>query len=232
MTMLVKKLNKDTFSIINDIKHLLNKINNKYDYISEIIIQEYNIDLILLTLLNEKKDILEKCYSYIYKIMTLFPPKKNENKFIYGKLVEKIIINTINKIISCYELDSLYETGSCYKNYCCILSSYYRIKVIKSKSDVIILNKNHKQDHKISDMSFIICDIQKQRLYIFTYSDDYKKYIHNKETNISFRSSIFTYLDNNTRNYIDFPTCCSEIEKISKLNEINIYEYLLKEFII
>jgi hypothetical protein len=121
-------------------------------------------NITLLNILNKKENIptLKKCYLHIYKIMTLFPPKKNENKFIYGKLIEKIIIRTINNIISCYELDNEYNSGSCYKNDCRILSSNYSIKVMKSKTRVIIINKHHKLNHDISNMSFIICNISKK----------------------------------------------------------------------
>lgn len=133
---LVKKINKNTLSIITDIGSLLNKIQDKYDYINKIIIiQRYvrkkynNINLILLLNNEKSRNILKKCYSHIHKVMILFPPKKNENKFIYGKLIEKIIIRNINDIVSCYELDSLYEKGSCYKNDCRILGSNYSYEI-------------------------------------------------------------------------------------------------------
>lgn len=42
----------------------------------------------VIELMNKNTDIMKDCYKNFLKIMHLFPPAKNENKFIYGKLIE------------------------------------------------------------------------------------------------------------------------------------------------
>src|SRR3989344_7789763 len=98
---------------------------------------------------------MEDCYIEIRRILKKFPPSKNENKFIYGKLIEKSIITHINKIISCTNLDNNHKYGSEYKNDCLLLNTLYSIKAQKQKSDVILINKHNKQIHSITNMYFI-----------------------------------------------------------------------------
>ena len=122
----------------------------------------------LIKTLNNKKNNknMEKCYYNILKISKLFPPAKNENKFIYGKLIELQLIKTFNNFLICNDLDKNHKYGSEYKNDCEINGNKFSIKACKSTSNVIILNKHNKSDHKI-DTNFIICNIEKKNYIYF-----------------------------------------------------------------
>jgi len=51
----------------------------------------------IINKLRNNPKIMENCFLEIKKILYLFPPAKNENKFIYGKVGELCLINNINK---------------------------------------------------------------------------------------------------------------------------------------
>jgi hypothetical protein len=173
---------------------------------------------------------MKQCFYNIVKICHLFPPAKNENKFIYGKLIELQLIKTFDKIITCKELDKNHLYGSEYKNDCIIKNDKFSIKASKNTSNVIVTNKFHKLDYNIHT-NFIICNIEKRKLYIFPSIIIDKKYIVDNNSNIYLKSSLFTYIDKNKNNFIyDFPID-KNISKIKKINSINIYEYLYKLFV-
>jgi hypothetical protein len=207
-----------------------NKINNKKMIKS----QTKESCLNLIKILNNKKNSknMEKCYYNILKISKLFPPAKNENKFIYGKLIELQLIKTFNHFFICNDLDKNHKYGSEYKNDCEINGNKFSIKASKNTSNVIILNKHNKSYHKI-DTNFIICNIEKKKLYIFPSLIIKKEYIINKESHIYFKSSLFKYLEKNNNNYIyDFPELIKESKKkIEDVKEVNIYQYLYKTFL-
>jgi hypothetical protein len=100
----------------------------------------------LIKILNNKKNSknMEKCYFNILKISKLFPPAKNENKFIYGKLIELQLIKTFNNFFICDDLDKNHKYGSEYKNDCTINGNNFSIKASKNGNSVTIINKLHK----------------------------------------------------------------------------------------
>lgn len=188
----------------------------------------------LIETLNQKKNIknMQKCYFNILKISKLFPPAKNENKFIYGKLIELELIKTFNKFILCEDLDKNHKSGSEYKNDCEIDGTKFSIKASKNTSKVIILNKFHKSDHKINN-NFIICNIQKKKLYVFPSIIINNDYIIDKESHMYFKASLFNYLEKNNKEYIyNFPELINKYKKdIEKTEEVNIYNYLYNIFL-
>lgn len=200
------------------------------------------IQSIILTLSNNSK-LMNEIYLTAYKTMILFPPKLNCNKFIYGKVIEYKIINTLDKIFPyCIDLDNQCTTGSSYKNDCnmcisedCILS--FSIKVCKSPSAITIINKNNASLHNyikdIKNMNFIILCIQKKRMYVFEHIDMLNEYLIDKGSKVEYKRSIFKYLDNNN-SYYDFQLSEEDEKKIaeySKLDEVKIYKYIYNTFI-
>lgn len=200
------------------------------------------IQSIILTLSNNSK-LINEIYLTAYKTMILFPPKLNCNKFIYGKVIEYKIINTLDKIFPyCIDLDNQCTTGSSYKNDCnmcisedCILS--FSIKVCKSPSAITIINKNNASLHNyikdIKNMNFIILCIQKKRMYVFEHIDMLNEYLIDKGSKVEYKRSIFKYLDNNN-SYYDFQLSEEDEKKIaeySKLDEVKIYKYIYNTFI-
>ena len=163
--------------------------------------------------------------------MTLFPPKLNENKFIYGKICEKIIINLMKRFTTCSELDTLCASGSSYKYDIKIFHRNYSIKCMKQKSSIILINKNYSNRHTLDDMSFMIMNISKGRLYIFTYSKQYSMYVKDTPSCIRFKSSLFTHLDKTPHNYFDFSKDQIALQKINNLLPIDIHNHIYKTFI-
>jgi hypothetical protein len=183
--------------------------------------------LYLLNLLNRNNDIMIQCFEEINKILYLFPPKKNLNKFIYGKVAELSIINYINKIYNCDELDKKLDNGSEYINDCIINKNKYSIKISKSGGNITIINKNTRDIHDIKNINFIVCHIEKKKLYIFNSDMIPEKYKKDTNSNISYKSTIFKYLDKNFNNFVY--TFKNNILKI--YDEMYIYDYIYNTFI-
>jgi hypothetical protein len=93
----IKKIERKDLYKLNPCLNLVNNLNKQYN-----------------------QENMQSCFHNILKISKLFPPAKNENKFIYGKLIELELINTFNKFSLCTELDKYHDTGSEYKNDCLI----------------------------------------------------------------------------------------------------------------
>ena len=181
---------------------------------------------------NDLKIVLSRSYSNIYKVMKSFPPRLNENKFIYGKLIERIIIELLRNTGTCIDLDKKCKIGSSYKNDCYTDGVNYSIKAMKQKSSVILINKLSEKKHNINGMSFIIVNIMQARLYVFTYSEKYEKYVNDTHSIIQFRSSLFTFLDKDKNTYIDFSKNINDLNEIDKSQPVDIYPFLLKTFIL
>ena len=188
----------------------------------------------LIKNLNDKKNnnIMSECYFNIFKISKLFPPGKNENKFIYGKLIESELIKCFNKFTVCEDLDKNHKLGSEYKNDCTIYGKKFSIKASKNGGNITIINKLNKINHKI-DINFIICHITNRKLYIFPSLIIDKNYIKDDTTNIHFKSSIFRYLETKYPQFIyKFPILTIDNNiLLDNTREINIYEYLYNTFV-
>jgi hypothetical protein len=196
----------------------------------------------LTTLKNNDKTVKE-IYLSAYKTMTLFPPKLNGNKFIYGKVIEHKIINTLGKIFPyCVDLDNQCQSGSSYKNDCNICISKdivlpFSIKVCKNPSEITIINKNNAKSHDyvsdVKSMNFIVLCIQRKRMYVFKHTDDLNAYLVNTGSNVHYKASLLTYL-NKLGLYYDFQLSEEDEQKLveySGLDEVQIYEYIYKTFI-
>ena len=177
--------------------------------------------------LRNNPKIMENCFLEIKKILYLFPPAKNENKFIYGKVGELCLIDNINKITPTECLDNNNSIGSEYKNDVIFLEYFkkYSIKIQKQRGNIVIINKNTKDTHSINGLHFIICNIEDKCLYIFTHSEKFEKYVVNSGANISYKGSIITELRKH-QEYIYHFSNTKKIEnykKIQKFNHMNIF---------
>ncbi len=173
----------------------------------------------------------------ILSILKKYPPAKNENKFIYGKVAEARIIHWINKIIPCEDLDKTKLHGSEYKNDCEISFDEnkikYSIKVSKSGAEPTLINKRNISSHNVDDCYFIICHIQNEKLYIFKHNDSLKPFLKDSHESIKYKTSIFKHLDKDITQYYKFP----DNEKIQhfknnilpNIQEISIYDRLSNE---
>ena len=185
----------------------------------------------IIELLNNPiyKTILQECYFQILQVLKQYPPAKNEYKFIYGKLIEQIIINTLNTIKQCSCLDDVHKSGSEYKYDCKFSSLSFSIKASKNISNITIINKKSKATHYIGNMNFIICYLIEKKLCIFPCNIINKENISYKDASIDFKARIFKGLNDWS---VNFPELTTEQQQfIDKLQEVNIYKYLLDNFV-
>ena len=110
--------------------------------------------------------IMQQCLFQLYKTSILYDPKKNENKFIYGKLIEKSLIYAMTQIGFCVEdLDKNHLIGSEYKNDIKLLQINISIKgKLNAGGDIILLNKKTKSAHNVK-MEVLLCCIRTHKLY-------------------------------------------------------------------
>jgi len=189
---------------------------------------------LIIEILYKHPDIMRKYFIEIISICKKFPPKKNENKFIYGKLIEKSLLNAFLEIgFKCEDLDQTHSSGSEYKNDIRMLKLKYSIKAQKSKGDVRLINTLSTAKHNIN-MTLILCVINDRKLYIFPSNIvNQQIYLKKDAGSISYKSALFKWIDNNHSEYIyKFPTLTPEQEtNINEIKEIMIYEYLYNTFV-
>lgn len=189
---------------------------------------------VIVELLNANPDIMRKYLFEIISISKKFPPRKNENKFIYGKLIEKSLLNAFLDIgFKCEDLDKTHLSGSEYKNDIKMLKLKYSIKAQKSRGDVRLINTLSTATHNIN-MTLILCVINDKKLYIFpSVIVNQHIYIKKDAGSISYKASLFSWIDKNHPEYIYmFPSLTEEQEtNINNIKEIMIYDYLYDTFI-
>jgi len=236
----VKKIKciKSIKNIKKEYKHIFSKrsIIRKPVPLTKSLLKNMNIKS-CLNLVNELNNpinfnIMAHCFFNISKISRLFPPAKNENKFIYGKLIELELIKTFSKRMICDDLDSKHSVGSEYKNDCAINGNKYSIKASKNGDKITVINKLNKKDYDI-DTSFIIIHIKNKKLYVFPTKIINKELIVNGDSNISFKPAIFHYLDKYYSQFIyKFPEMNKDqYEKIIDTEPVNVYNHLYEKFI-
>ena len=232
---------KDLDSLSNIFKNTLSIVPFKNDNIIKIQKWFHNICnkskikcQVIIELLNANPVIMSKYLIEIISISKKFPPRKNENKFIYGKLIEKSLLNAFIDIgFKCEDLDKTHTSGSEYKNDIKMLKLKYSIKAQKSRGDVRLINTLSTAKHNIN-MTLILCVINDKKLYIFPSNIvNQNTYIKKDAGSISYKASLFSWIDKNHPEYIYmFPSLTPEQEtNINNIQEIMIYEYLYDTFI-
>ena len=176
----------------------------------------------------------------LQKVLRLFPPAKNENKFIYGKLAEKVIIDNINLCdgLSAVDLDSNHTTGSEYKNDVGIThdntstTHNYSIKVSKSGGKITLINCRNTDNHNIDGLSMIVGHIKRECIYIFDHGPEFEKFKSADGASVDYKSSIFTYLKKRPQYTVQLPPLSEEQKEILEgINEVEPYDYLYNQFI-
>ena len=111
-------------------------------------------------------------------------------------------------------------------------------KMVKNKNgELIICNKNSKHENHLDDIkniNFIVCNIERRRLYIFKHTPELDKFINNTNSGVKYRSSIFTFLNKNKENYFEFvetTKITNVLKKIRKIPIPNVYEQLFNRLI-
>jgi len=198
---------------------------------------------IVMAKINENQDKLNDLFIKCHKIYKQISPSKNENKFPFGILIQMAIIEFLNDIFhKCIDLDELHTYGSEFKNDCCLyLDDITKIDLSikaksKEKSDTIIIN-NHSKEIKrdLTDLVSIILIIQTNKIYIIPHKDIDKKFIINKNANISYKSSLLTHINKNNKNLVieliknDKFNSFMDID-YNSLKSINIYKELYQKY--
>ncbi len=196
--------------------------------IKEKLLSNYNFCKKLILILDSNKNIIDNIIIDAYKIMKLFPPKINFNKFIYGKLIERSIKEYFSLIFNFIDLDEITKNGS-YKDDCLINNFLFSIKATKNGGQIILINKNNRKKYDYQT-NLIILNILSKKLYIFPTLIIPKKYIVNDGTKIAFKSSIFKFLDLNYKEYIyNFDCIINENINLKEIKLIeNLYNTIIK----
>ena len=195
--------------------------------------KKYNSDFfpLLINLLKREEELLTNSFINIMKVCQKFPPAKNENKFVYGKLIERIIIEMINTKIRCHDLDKTHESGSEYKNDCYIPvgRKKFSIKASKSGGNITIINKRTRDDHSIYGINFVICHLKEKKIFMFTHQKNLDSFVKEDGAAIHYKGTIFKILKERG-NFISFPEnqkTSNFIEhELPKIKSINIYDVL------
>lgn len=213
--------NKNKENLIKFILQFHSKTEEKTEEIPKINENILNIISTISNIQNNKK--LEKLYFDFCFLKKSIPPNKNINKFPYGLIGEKIIVDFINDIgIKCNHYDDKYKYD------CEIMGDQYSIKILSKKSHMIIINKNSNYKHKIININFIVFIQELNKIYIFQLNESMQHFIKDNSSNISLKSGIFTHLDKNPNNYINIPN--HNIDMSKPIKEIDIIQTLFKEY--
>ena len=192
-----------------------------------------DIFLSTIELLNKTPDLMQKCYYDIVRVSIKYPPQKNENKFIYGKLIERVLIRTIRQVgIEIVDLDESHTMGSEYKNDIRMFDIDISIKAKLNKGgNIILINKKSTSEHVIK-IQTIVCIINERKLY-FIPSDivDNELFVIQDAGCISYKGTLITMMNKKYNQFIyEFPELNEKYKnKLKNVTQIDIYTMLLNE---
>lgn len=188
----------------------------------------------IINKLSSNEELTRLTFLTIVKISKTYPPQKNENKFIYGKLIEMALIDLFSNLYgnnNCIDLDKKHKIGSNYKNDITLIGVDYSIKAkLKKGGDIILINKLNSDKHNM-DMNIIVCVIDERKLYIIPNHIIKKEYIKISSGAISLKWSFINKMNKEFPQFIfTFPEVKKEeLERLLETNEINIYNILYNE---
>jgi hypothetical protein len=199
-------------------------MTTKDEMMCEYIIEEMKME--------KNEDKMKKCYKELYKISKKFPPQKNENKFIYGKLGEKALIHMLEDIgiINIVDLDNLHSIGSEYKNDIIINDVYFSIKVKLNKAgDIIMINCKSTSEHSL-DINTLVIVINERKIYAIPKTFNSAEYIKQDSGSISYKNKILTHFTKEYPQYIyTFPEVDNEDN--AEITAVDIYNILYNDYI-
>ncbi len=197
----------------------------------------------LINKINDNQDKLNDLFIKCHKIYKQISPSKNENKFPFGILIQMAIIEFLDDIFyKCIDLDEIHTYGSEYKNDCCLyIDELNKINLSikaksKEKNDTIIINNyGNEIERDLSDLISIILVIDTNKMFIIPHKEIEEKYIIIKNANISYKSSLLTFINKNKKElYIELNKndkfkSFIEIE-YDNLKSVNIYKELYQKY--
>ena len=192
------------------------------------------IELLQTLKKEEFKEHIQEALFEIKKISKIFPPRKNENKMVYGKLAELAICEMLTKlnINDVKDLDKNHASGSEYQNDIKIDSTDFSIKTKLNKGPITMINCKSKSDHKI-DVNTIIMVIKENKMYIIPKSFDAEQFIKRDAGSIYYSGKLLTYIDKNRNDLVyNFPKLTNDQEYlIEKLEHFDYIDDLYRNYI-
>lgn len=180
----------------------------------------------VIEILNNNKDKMKIFQQRNLIILNKYDPRKNENKMIYGKLVEKNLIETFDDIfVKCSELDINKKTSN-YKNDCCLNIDgnelNFSIKAKKNKTgNIILINKYHSKEHNLENLITIVITILDKKIYFIPHNEISEEYVQENPGCILYKSKILTFMKKNKSKYI------YDIPNLGEINEKKINDYFI-----
>lgn len=164
-----------------------------------------NYKIEILNAFNKHTDDVNDMFIKCLKIYQKYPPAKNEYKFIFGGLVQLAFIELLGKVFhKCLDLDELHDFGSEYKNDCCLyVTPFVKFNIsIKAKSktngNVILINKHGNNIvHNLKNLITFVLILETHQIIIINHNDVPEQYIKDNEANISYKSSLITFIKKN-----------------------------------
>jgi hypothetical protein len=196
---------------------------------------------IIIFKFNKNIDSMNEIFIKSLTILKQFPPKLNENKFLYGILIQLLLINVFNSIFNkCIDLDKLSIEGCEYKNDCRIeLLKYLHlncsIKAKKNnKGNITLINKNNSQTHNLGSLITIVLVIEEKKIYVIPNKIIPNIYIKESGSKVEYKSSIFKFMKDTHNNLIYSLRENNKFEKFinndyENIQPKNIYDRLYHE---
>ena len=95
------------------------KIQNFHRFNRVSVIEDNIINDIIIMNIKKYNNLHNKLFMKCKKVLNMYPPAKNEYKFIYGNLIQMCVIEFLDNIFyKCIDLDTLCKYGSQYKVDC------------------------------------------------------------------------------------------------------------------
>jgi hypothetical protein len=152
----------------------------------------------------ENKQIMYDFFVFLNKIIKCFPPKKNENKFIYGKISEYAFRDLL---INCGFPSTILGDDSYFddfhSNYDKDTTFLFSYKTTKSKGNIRLINyHSNKKDYDISNKIVCIVNIELKSIYLFPLYILPPSYLLNKTDGLDISSKYIKYMRENHKSYI------------------------------
>lgn len=182
----------------------------------------------LKTTMGENPIAMKRAWWHMNEVLCKYPPAKNENKFIYGISCERLLIKCINMFEPCVCLDQKFKIGSSYKNDCFLINKNLplSIKVTKGGGEIIIINKHNRTDHDITGLNMVIVHFKHRRIYMFSHTPEFERFVARTGACIKYRSALFTYLKKQPNYYYEFP---EDFPTPNHYTEESIYDQIVSQ---
>jgi hypothetical protein len=184
------------------------------------------------------KEVLQNTHYEIKKTLKMFPPAKNENKFTYGLIIQRILINVCHQHIGpTIDLDDNHNVGSEYKNDAQITIDNqqlsFSIKACKNiGSKIIMINKLNASDHDINDINLVTIYTGLGIICATPISLLDPNLIDNNGATVSLKGCYYNRHIKNTEYELQLPELSKKQQQtLDSMTEVNFVNYLYNQFV-